>query len=557
MRNFRLSALLFAAALLAVAPARAANTAPDLPDTAYTCNYPQAAAGAQPVPAGNPNANSPAVAWNGQEFGVLSVEFNSAYTTRTIYFTRHFADGTQTGSRVTIAVTGFINETPGLVWNGTNYVAAWSAVDAVSGYFQIYVQLLQPNGTPLGAPVKASAVGQTVTGGAYLPVLAWSGTTLLAAWSDYRVPANSSDLFFTLMNPDLTVAGGGSLHDLSVAGNTTNAEGYQTAAWLPSQRKFAIAMSSIAGAYNIIKVALYGEDGGGNTNYTWSPPGNSTDPRIADNGFNFLVTFMNSGGVQTEVYVAGPGLNPTALTSGGTIAYYPRLIWLGGEYALLYWKNGATQYQRLSASGAAIGAQTALPFNAFYFNAAFAQRGFLLASVTGSSSAVVPVGCATDSTPPTCPGNFLAYNITGTTASVSWSPSGDSESDLAYYAVYRNNTLIGKTSGTFYNDSGLPLSSTNNYMIQPVNASQLQNFSCANSIYVRTNSTLTLTMNKATTSDAGLNWTNAGFNNYNLFRGNRPQVMSQIGATPNLSSTDPNALTSPISYFYSVDNPGP
>jgi hypothetical protein len=33
--------------------------------------------------------------------------------------------------------------------------------------------------------------------------------------------------------------------------------------------------------------------------------------------------------------------------------------------------------------------------------------------------------------------------------------------------------------------------------------------------------------------------------------------MSQIGATPTLTAPDPNALNNSLSYFYSVDNPGP
>ena len=94
------------------------------------------------------------------------------------------------------------------------------------------------------------------------------------------------------------------------------------------------------------------------------------------------------------------------------------------------------------------------------------------------------------------------------------------------------------------------------WVVDAVNAHQLQNYGCTTSIYVRTNASLTLTMNKSA-PDAVLNWTNAGFNNYNIFRGNDPRVMSQIGATPSLTAPDANALNNNLSYFYSVDNPGP
>ena len=93
------------------------------------------------------------------------------------------------------------------------------------------------------------------------------------------------------------------------------------------------------------------------------------------------------------------------------------------------------------------------------------------------------------------------------------------------------------------------LSGTYGYAIQPVNAWQLQNSACTTTIYVKTNSSLTLTMNKSN-PNAVLNWTDAGFNNYNVFRGNFPQVMGQIGATPALTSQDPNVLSNAVSLIF-------
>jgi hypothetical protein len=53
-----------------------------------------------------------------------------------------------------------------------------------------------------------------------------------------------------------------------------------------------------------------------------------------------------------------------------------------------------------------------------------------------------------------------------------------------------------------------------------------------------------------------LNWNDAGLNNYNIFRGTSPNVMSLIGATPSLTAPDPNVLINGNSYFYTVDDPG-
>ena len=121
--------------------------------------------------------------------------------------------------------------------------------------------------------------------------------------------------------------------------------------------------------------------------------------------------------------------------------------------------------------------------------------------------------------------------------------------------MYRNNVPVAKTTDAFYNDSGLNLNNTYNYLVQPVNAAQLQNGNCTTSIYLKTGASLTLTMNKSA-PDAVLHWTDAGFNNYNIFRGTDPRVMQQIGNTPALTQQDPNALSGATSYYYTVDDPG-
>ncbi len=121
--------------------------------------------------------------------------------------------------------------------------------------------------------------------------------------------------------------------------------------------------------------------------------------------------------------------------------------------------------------------------------------------------------------------------------------------------LYRNNAELARTTAAVFTDTGLALSSPYNYMVQPVNARGVQNFACTASVYVKTSSSLTLTMNKSN-ADAILNWTNANLISYTIFRGNSPQVMSLIGSTPELTAPDPNALADTSSHFYTVDDPG-
>jgi hypothetical protein len=168
---------------------------------------------------------------------------------------------------------------------------------------------------------------------------------------------------------------------------------------------------------------------------------------------------------------------------------------------------------------------------------------------------MTPLGCQADTTPPTCPLNLLAYNITGATATVSWLPSTEDYTDIAFYQVYRDNIPLGRTARNWYADSGLDLNTTYNYSVRPVNAAQMENGACAESIYIKTNASLILKMDKST-PDAHLFWTDGGMNNYNIFRGTDPRVMKKIGSTMNLEAEDPEVLLDGVTYFYTVDDPG-
>ena len=155
---------------------------------------------------------------------------------------------------------------------------------------------------------------------------------------------------------------------------------------------------------------------------------------------------------------------------------------------------------------------------------------------------------------------MFAYGITGSSATISWQASNDPYADIAYYAVYRNNSLIGKTAGTYFDDTGLSLSTTYNYLVDAVNASDLTSSGCgySNSLYVKTNATLTLMLNKSD-PNAVLSWSDPSgetLASYNVYRGTSPQVLQQVASSSDGTYSDPNALADNVLYFYSVDDPG-
>ncbi|NMB99205.1 MAG: fibronectin type III domain-containing protein [Thermoanaerobaculaceae bacterium] len=190
-------------------------------------------------------------------------------------------------------------------------------------------------------------------------------------------------------------------------------------------------------------------------------------------------------------------------------------------------------------------------------DAAFAKYGYLATgTINGYANYVSALGCNYDYSPPSCPESPMAYSITGTSATISWLPSVEDATDIAYYILYRNNSEIAKTSETFYNDSGLATNTTYKYDIRAVNAAQLTTTGCSNaSMYLKTNATLTLMVNK-NDPNAKLTWNDEGLNNYNVFMGTSPQVMTLIGNTSEQVLEDPNVLLDNVNYFYTVDDPG-
>lgn len=562
MLNIRFIApLLLIAAPLALA---ASANGPQLPDYIPSCTSPQMAGPIQPT--GNTsNLNSmPTVVFNGTDYAVAWVDGSNA-----VRFRRFYADGTPAGPLQTpvAAIGASMDAQPGLVWTGTDYGLAYPDAS-----YNIIFKKLDANGVQSTAPVQLNTAPWTSRLGSERISAAWSGAGFAVAWGFATATSQGVDIFVTGL--DATGAVIPSLQAIDVSG-LAGSESYPQILWsAPLNEYLLIFVSSTAPTtinYAVLTLAGSHSTGVLVTNAV----GARSRPSVAKTENGYGLAWVDSRDGNNEIYFAVLNYNfgkvsaDIRMTNDPATDDWPVPMWTGSEYGLVFADNRSGSYeiwyQRADGSGQPVGGNVRLTTSSglSWPGAAFNRKGFLLAAgdyyfgnVSGPLH-VLPVGCSYAYNPPSCPANFLAYNITGTTASVSWSPSSDPVADLAYYAVYRNNAMVGKTAVEYFNDSGLPLSSTNNYMIQPVNAWQLQNTTCTGSIYVKTNATLTLTMTKATTSDAGLNWTNAGFNNYNIFRGNRPQVMSQTGSTPNLSATDAGALTDTLSYFYSVDNPGP
>jgi hypothetical protein len=492
-------------------------------------------------------------------------------------FRRFFADGTPAGP-IVHPLPGYYYaycySSTKLVWNGAEYGAAFAAHDGST--FQAYFARLDAAGalvTPGGGdppnPQRVSFVGVTpTTVNVDYPSLAWSGSGYAVAWQDMR---NGSDqnIFATLLESNGAVAGGGAYHDITVVDSANNQFNPQIV-WSPISRKYVTVWIDEVNGINpqVLGTSMATDTTLGGVHYIISGSQWSTLPTLvnAGNWMGMAHSDNRNGGIW-DIYFTlldseGWKMTPEVQVSEGTVmAMAPHIAWTGVEFGV-FWNettfNGHVEVymNRVSSLGSPLGAPWVVSYmyDQYFPKAAFGRYNYFLTLGQGAGF-VMPLGCNADTTPPSCPANYVAYGITGAEATISWLPSTEDYTDIAYYQVYRDNIPLAITADSYYHDTGLGLNTTYNYAVRPVNAAQMENGACSDSIYVKTNASLILKLDK-TVPNAHLFWTDGGMNNYNIFRGTSPQVMTKIGSTGQQETEDPNVLLDGVNYFYTVDDPG-
>ena len=569
IRSTRVPVLLFAAAL----PAFAAASAPELPAVYPLCTTPQMIAPVSSPQIGGSNFARESVAWDGREFAVLWPDNAPA-----LRFAKVFGDGS-IRSTTTLA-PGFTptQSAAAIAWDGTNYAVAALGRGTGDTFDQVFFFKVTRDGVVTGPVTRVSFVGTLQTVNTANPALAVNSQGYGIFWNDARGTAGQ-DIYATYLDSAGAIRNAGAAHDMvlsppggpgtvddqiapvAIALQDVSAYGFMLVVW--QTRQSGVRWELASALIDPIGSPVTG------VNIIASGAGDATQPALAGKNSGAGLTWSDTRDGNSEIYfeaitdTGGALIAPLRITSDPALSLTPRILWTGGEFEILWRDTRASQgiwWQRVSDAGTPVNANqqinalTPSDFPDFAFNGST----FLVTTRNNSGfywPKMAAIGCSADVTPPSCSGNYLAYSITGTTASFSWTPATDAESGVAYYQVYRNNTPLAKTSDNFYNDSGLTLNTTYNYLVQPVNATQLQNGSCWSSVYTKTSASLTLLVNKSA-PDALLNWNDAGLNNYNIFRGTDPRVMSQVGSTSSLSATDGNALNNAVSYFYTVDDPG-
>jgi hypothetical protein len=525
------------------------------------CANPQNIAPAQFM-GGPAAAYRSSMAWNGKDYGTAWMEYSGSGRP---YFRRFFADGTPNGPAVIIS-TMQSDGSPKIVWNGNGYGVAWKSYDG--SYYQVYFARLDMTGNIISGPTKVSFAGMTETAHSFNLDMAWSGSGYCVVWTDAR--NGNNDIFATLLDnsgeitySDTAISTASSFQDLPRIAWSTAQGGMYQIVWMDYRS---------GTEYQIYGDTLSPDNWTfGWCQLTYDPASYfALYPVAASMGNGMGMAWDDTRDGNEEIYFArldssGCKLgSDLRITNNTNVSTYPAIVWTGAEFGL-FWQdnrtgNFETWFQRISPAGATIGGniQVTGSSDTKWPDAAFAKYGY---GVTGANSGggnyINIWGCAADTTPPSCPDGLAAYGISGTTATIDWVPSLEYETDIAYYEVYRNGALLARTSSDYYNDLSLSPNTTYQYYIRAVNAAGLGTTGCTtNTIYTKTNASFTLLMDKSSDPSAHLYWNDGGLNNYSVFRGTSPQVMSQIGSTSGQTMDDGNVLLDRNNYFYTVDDPG-
>ena len=541
----------------------AASASIPQPEYMPYCTTPQQVA---PMQMNGYNSNAMPLVWNGKDYAGVWIEVNDIGD-NFLCFRRFFADGTPASDIVhVISYGGAFSSPPSIVWNGSGYGIAYGFYNNL--YRSTYFCRIDANGTVLGSLLKISSHELAAFDNFEPPVAAWSGSGYAVAWVDGS--SGHSQVYATLLDADENITH----QDIHVSETTFSQTG-PSMAWIAASSVYQLAWSDtrsgtrneIYGAQLVPDSTVY------NNNLLVSGSSTSNMPSLAASPNGCGLSWIDYRDGQMEIYFAllnyygSKWTADTRLTENTTEKYSPDCVWTGIEYGV-FWYNKVVgniysiRFQRVSGMGVPQGSAVqvtevgsmAMP------KGAFAHYGYLFSCV-GDGNYVEPLGCASPY-PPGCPSNLLAYGVSGTTATIAWQAALDNYTDIAYYAVYRNNAEIAKTSNTYYTDTGLGLNTTYNYTVRAVNAAQYMNdpLTCgtgqAQSVYVKTNASFTLMLDKSADPDAHLYWNDGGMNSYNIYRGTSPQVMSLIGTTSSQSADDNNVLLDTNTYFYTVDDPG-
>lgn len=546
-------------AFAAVAPSSGRGT-PNEVDLVQPCSALQPINDAQSSYIGTEYAASNFV-WNGREYAAVIVQRLLAIRPIGSYFYAFylqpvFADGQADGSMIFLfsdtraPATGSLQ----LAWNGSAFGLVWAA-SATSNYDVAFARIV-PDATNRWTAASHYDLTSGGASGAYPRLAAGSEGFMVA----YRASSDIRWLFTLLDASGAVVSNGGTqVKDKPFYSGTTCPAGDMSLAWSPWRHKYVAglgwAASSTSGCASNGSVTLYGVTVTGDAG--WFRSEGPQSETLASGSVSVVATPFH----EAFSYVAGSSLyiaSATSLTNGKvktTDDSAPQLFWNGSEYLVLAWESSqGWSVQRVDSGFHAVGAATPIETG----SVALGERGLLGWSWGPEYYGALTVrsyGCAAPDAP-SCPEGVGAYGVTASGATLSWLPSSDVSTDIAYYEVTNNGALVSRQAGTT-----LPVafggSGAETFYVRAYNAAGLASTGCAGNnavIVAPTAQTATLTVTKSG-ADVKLSWGADPSTPSSVWRGTTAQVLTKRGSSATTTFADAGAAVDGNIYFYSIDAP--
>lgn len=430
------------------------------------------------------DANNASVVWDGTAYGVAWAA-NEASSDNDIYFARIAADGTTFVGPVVVCDYSGQQWDPIIVWNGSSYGIVWE--DRRTGTSDIYFQSVTTSGE---VPNTIGTSVCTADGNQKEPDMDWNGSHFCIVWSDGRSSGSGAGLYSNTID------------SYGLPGTENQVFAYTTSyyygpsiAWGAYQ--YGLVYQYDSSSLSEIRFARLNADGSfasGSDIALTSDSYEQSSPIIVWNGAEYFAVwedYRNSGN-GSDIYSARIAVDSSLhgsvapLISDTAYDWEPSICWTGAEYGLIWERNGDVYFHRISINGSLVGIEEQMTF--FGNNEqpgrrgiSFGTKGFALVghSQTPNSVFFIGLGCHSDWDPPSCPSNPVSLSTEYDTASLSWSPAQDPQSEIAYYSIYRDNRLVGTTLDDNFIDDGLEPGTSYSYTITATNSSQWESSGCS------------------------------------------------------------------------------
>jgi hypothetical protein len=356
---------------------------------------------------------------------------------------------------------------PAAVPIGGRIAVAWKESSSPAMLFDVFDA---SGASTLGAPVEVTT--SAAPRGASLD---WSGQDLGLAWvQGPTVRFQKLGLDGGLLGPTVTVASSGAVVAPSVR---WVGSGWALLWRNPGDLNLRYARLDPDGAVVVPERQL-----------TFSTNFSVSEAQLAWTGDRLGVAWSESRDLDppgSDVYlmtldVDGNVLLPgTAVVSKPYSEFNPVLYWKRDRFGLLYSDSfeGLREVEAL-ADGTVLGSRLVSDHEGGQMSAAYNGASLAIGFVHRGGLLFEAVECLNDTTAPSCPAASLSFD--GTTASLSWSPGQDAESDLLSQRIYRDGFELAELlpGTTSFEDSGTVPGVNHVYEVRAMNGAHLESRGC-------------------------------------------------------------------------------